>query len=320
MRYKVTRLFAWLLLIALACTYLALPCFADDGEDGAEPTEEEIQAETEGERDPEDEELREEERGFWATVGGFFSGILRLLTFEINNNSLSAVLMGGYNYVDGDTPVNDIISAAYNITYPIGMAVLLLTWAFGIAKGHLISSLDMREKNSLLRAVLSLVIGLGAMTIAPAILSVLTSLSFTLCIQMEEKVLQLAVEYGHFDLESIRLMISLIDETNTQQTVFGVVILFVHFVLILNILWIALLQALSPIFVACLGNEGTRKLGMNFVKEYFKALLLPAVTTLYLSLVMALLDGINSLDLILALVLGFSTLGIAGKKLDKLIN
>ena len=70
-----------------------------------------------------------------------------------------------------------------------------------------------------------------------------------------------------------------------------------------------------------MANEGTRKIGFNFIKEYFKALLVPSVTLIYFFLAST-LAGVSHAagGIIVALVLAISTLGIAGKKLDKLIN
>ena len=104
-----------------------------------------------------------------------------------------------------------------------------------------------------------------------------------------------------------------------------IVLLVVNLIYIINILWIALLQCLSPIFIGLMANQNTRKIGFNFVKEYFKAMLIPVVTTVYFFLATSLLgeatvSTVGIQGLVVSLVLAISTLGIAGKKLDKLIN
>ena len=81
-----------------------------------------------------------------------------------------------------------------------------------------------------------------------------------------------------------------------------------------------ILRVLSPIFIGLMANEHTRKISFNFIKEYFKALLVPSVTLIYFFLAISLTGVTHAFGLIVALVLAISTLGIAGKKLDKLIN
>ena len=106
------------------------------------------------------------------------------------------------------------------------------------------------------------------------------------------------------------------------------VILFADLIFIINILWIALLQCLSPIFIGLMANQSTRRISFNFIKEYFKALLIPVVTVAYWCLITAFQLDFDNFSmgmgiitgLLGSIVLAISTLSIAGKKLDKLIN
>ena len=86
----------------------------------------------------------------------------------------------------------------------------------------------------------------------------------------------------------------------------------------------------TTIFIGLMANQGTRKISFNFIKEYFKAMLVPVLTVCYFGLVNAFQLGLNNFDsstsggtgtgLLASIVLAISTLSIAGKKLDKLIN
>lgn len=203
---------------------------------------------------------------------------------------------------------NNAIAAIYRITYPLGLGILLVSWGFGVFKAGITSALDMKERNSLVRSVLDLIIGLCALSVAPQAMTVILGLSANLC----EVINQIWV-----------------DATPTGQTAAGwavvIVGLIVGLVLGLNTLWLATLQAISPIFIGCFGGSSSKKIGLNFVKEYLKAALIPVITVIYYKLMITIVGQYISnliviLEIIIGLVFGISVLGVAGKKLDKLIN
>ena len=225
------------------------------------------------------------------------------------------LISGGYNYVSHD--INSIISSTYKITYPIGIAILLLSWCLGVSKAGINTALDFKDKNSIIRAIISFVTGIGSIMIAPWAMSVLTSISNALCFSFATT-LSLASTVNVI-VNDMSELDSIFRATNT--TSFGIVVLLIlDLVLMLNILWIALLQCLSPLFIAFIGADNTRKLAMNFIKEYFIALLIPPVTIIYFMLAMNMSANLGILGIIGGIVLGISTLGIASKKLPRLIN
>lgn len=264
---------------------------------------------------------------FFETVGNVFKVIFNLFdVFEIDNqNAGITITSGGFNLIQSDSELNKTISKIYNIMYPIGFAVMLLCWSFGMAKSTISASLDIKDKSSILHSIISLIIGLAAMSLAPQILTLLTGISRWLCEKIGYYATHISLEYfGETNLLDMSI--------NASENGVTLIIIFlvIDLIFIINILWIALLQCLSPIFIGLMANEGTRKISFNFIKEYFKALLVPVLTVCYFGLVNAFQYGLNNYDsstssgvvtgLLASIVLAISTLGIAGKKLDKLIN
>ena len=227
---------------------------------------------------------------------------------------------GGFNYVDEDSPLNGIISTVYNLLYPVGFITMLLCWGFGIAKSTISASLDIKDKSSIIHSVISLILGVAAMSLAPQILTLLTGLSQWICSSIFEVSLMQEV-FQKIKFEQALSILTIFTGGSSAEGLFAsIVLLVVDLIFIINILWIALLQCLSPIFIGLMANQGTRKISFNFIKEYFKAMLVPVVTVIYFFLASTIVQETNIGGMIVALVLAISTLSIAGKKLDKLIN
>ena len=297
--------------------------------------EESTDSSNEESTDSSDEENRsKKEESFWdkatnffETVGKVFKVIFNLFDiFEIDNqNAGITITSGGFNLIQSDSELNKTISKIYNIMYPIGFAVMLLCWSFGIAKSTISASLDIKDKSSILHSIISLIIGLAAMSLAPQILTLLTGISRWLCEEIGYHAIDISLEY----FGETNLLDMIINASENGVTLI-IIFLVIDLIFIINILWIALLQCLSPIFIGLMANQGTRKISFNFIKEYFKALLVPVLTVCYFGLVNAFQYGLNNFDsstssgrvtgLLASIVLAISTLGIAGKKLDKLIN
>ena len=275
----------------------------------------------------EENKKKDDESGFFESAGKFFKVILNLFdVLEIDNqNAGITITSGGFNLIQSDSQLNKTISKIYNIMYPIGFAVMLLCWSFGIAKSTISASLDIKDKSSILYSLLSLIIGLAAMSLAPQILTLLTSISRWLCEEIGNNAIY--VSFDHFGETNLLDMI--ISGAENGVTIF-IVFLVIDLIFIINILWIALLQCLSPIFIGLMANQSSKKISFNFIKEYFKALLVPVLTVCYFGLVNAFQLGLNNFDsststgiltgLLGSIVLAISTVSIAGKKLDKLIN
>lgn len=400
------RLIILLIAFITVLSLIALPIVADEASDADAPKQ------TTSAGDKETNEVNNKENDKTTTLTDIFNSISdiakyfkepeRILEFIVidigkfqDGSAFITLINGGYNYCNGkDNSINFMISTLYNITYPIGIIAMVLAWIFGIAKNSTNTALDIKDKNSLIRSMLGLVIGLAAMTAAPYVLTVLTSISNWLCVRISsmsidawiKKVYNDDLFINVFEDNAVNLyevLSSFISENSNNsldinvsqeiniilQAIYGIiVVLVIEFVFCLNILWLALLQVISPIFIGLCVSGGGRKLTFNFTKEYFKALLMPIVSLIYITLCIALLGtdnigiiatfgigtgtaigggigtvvggtagtiggGIGTvvggtigaiggllIVAIFPLVLAISTLGIAGKKLDKLIN
>ncbi len=245
------------------------------------------------------------------------TNITKIKLFDVYN-AQKTIYSGGYNYAGA---LNGMIENLYQIFYPIGFAVLLLSWCFNIAKSGLSCSIDIKEKTSIFRAVLSFVVGIVAITVSPMVLTWLSGASNWLY----QAIYTSNVSFGNiFNIGGNTTLLGIIATSRNNTVYYTIVLLVVDLIFMLNMVWLAFLQAASPLFVAFIGNESTRRLAAGFVKEYFKALLVPPVTIAYLSLCISLFGGMVAegavIGLIAAIVLAISTLGIAGKKLDKLIS
>lgn len=267
-----------------------------------------------------------DEDNFFKNAGKFFKAVINFFDiFEVDNENYGLTLTsGGFNLIQPEGEFNEEISKLYKVIYPIGFAVMLICWCFGIAKSTISVSLDIKDKTSILYSVLSLIIGLAAMSLAPQILTLLTGISRSICeIISTSDAAYLSNEY--------------VGQTNILDMIIGnaeglvtliIVILILELVFMVNILWLALLQCLSPIFIGLMANQNTRKISFNFIKEYFKALLIPIVTVCYWCLVSTFQMDFNNFGtgmgvitgLLGSIVLAISVVSIAGKKLDKLIN
>ena len=308
------RLLVLFIALITIISLLALPISADDA---AIPDSEQNIEET------------EESKNFFEKAGDFFKSALdyiglsdKFLNWEfisMNAEAIKATLLnGGFNYITKGSEVNKIIDTVYKVLYPIGFAIMLLCWGFGIAKSTISTSLDFKDKNSIVNSIISLIIGLAAMSLAPQILTVLTSASQWLCNSIFNQTIFTSF-IQTLRVEGITAK-DIISSTSNEALFTTIVLFVVDLIFMLNILWIALLQCLSPIFIGLMANDSTRKISFNFIKEYFKALLVPSVTLIYFFLAISLTGVTHAFGLIVALVLAISTLGIAGKKLDKLIN
>ena len=261
---------------------------------------------------------------FWVKT---FKGLLNFINiFKGIEDDRTTLTSGGFNFIGKESRLNILISAIYRALYPIGFTIMLVCWAFGIAKSTISASLDIKDKSSIIHSIISLIIGVGAMSLAPYILTILTSASQWLCSLIN------AADYLNWEnwntVTDIDIIETILNGTSNLGAT-ALVLEIVDYVFMLNILWIALLQCLSPIFIALMANTNTRKISFNFIKEYFKAMLMPVITLIYYKLSNALLWDLDPLNgghgsfgvgLIGALVLGIATVSIAGKKLDKLIN
>ena len=273
-------------------------------------------------------EKKDNEDNFFEKAGKLITGFFNLFSFlEHTGDTRTTIENGGFNFVEKNSRLNLTISEIYKVLYPVGFIVMLLCWAFGIAKTTISSSLDIKDKSSIINAVISLIIGLAAMSLAPQILTLLTSVSQWLCTIINDKNY---ITWQNWEVITDIDISEILLNTINNSTASLLTLIILEYVFMINILWIALLQCLSPIFIGLMANQSTRKISFNFIKEYFKALLIPVTTLIYYKLASALLwdldphnpshTGMFTVGMIGAIVLGIATVSIAGKKLDKLIN
>ena len=415
------RLFILLIALITVLSLLALPIAADEASDADAPkqtTSVSNENNNNGNKNEDKNATLTDIFNSISDIAKYFkepARILELIEIDISSfkdgTILGTLKNGGYNYFSGkDNPINATIATLYNITYPIGIVIMIIVWIIGLLKGTTTMALDLKDKNSLARSMIGFLIGLAAMTVAPYILTALTAISNWLCLTISSASINSFFDIfkndGFFKMtggstlnlyrfinnyfingETAKDFAQVLEiEVGSPQylslgfyIIYGIIVVIViEFVFCLNMLWLALLQVVSPIFIGLCASGIARKLTFNFIKEYFKALLMPIVSLIYTALCMAMLgtDAISNLVLIglgtaiggivggsatggatggvavgpvggiaggavggavgtsgviigiviilfaaiFPLVLSISTLGIAGKKLDKLIN
>ena len=288
--------------------------------------EESTDSSNEESTDSSDEENRsKKEESFWDKAVNFFENSGKLITgffnlfsfFEGVGDARTTLESGGFNFIKDQSRLNLTISGVYKVLYPIGFIIMLLCWAFGMAKSTISASLDIKDKSSIIHSVIGLIMGVAAMSLAPQILTLLTGASQWICTKLTAESF---ISWENWETVTDIDILEIVLNTATNLEAALLVLIIIEYVFMINILWIALLQCLSPIFIGLMANQNTRKIGFNFIKEYFKALLVPSVTLIYFFLASTLAGVSHAVGIIVALVLAISTLGIAGKKLDKLIN
>ena len=186
------RLLALIIIAATIIPLFVFPISADEATIEAS-NEESADSSDEESTDSSDEENRsKKEESFWDKAVNFFENTKKFFSFpiqifnwnfvSIDDEGINLTLReGGFNYVSESSPINTAISAVYKVIYPIGFIVMLLCWAFGIAKSTISASLDIKDKNSIIHSVIGLIIGVAAMSLAPQILTTLTGVSRWLC-------------------------------------------------------------------------------------------------------------------------------------------
>ena len=337
------RLLALIIIAATIIPLFVFPISANEAtieasnEESADlSNEESTDSSNEESTDSSDEENRsKKEESFWDKAINFFENAGKLITgffnifsfFEGVGDARTTLESGGFNFIEPHSRFNLTISTVYKVLYPIGFIIMLLCWAFGMAKSTISASLDIKDKSSIIHSVIGLIMGVAAMSLAPQILTILTGASQWICTKLTSVSY---ITWENWDTVTDIDILEIILNTATNLEAALLVLIIIEYVFMINILWIALLQCLSPIFIGLMANQSTRKISFNFIREYFKAILLPIVTLIYFNLASALLwdydplkgntAGGFTVGLIGAIVLGIATVSIAGKKLDKLIN
>ncbi len=252
--------------------------------------------------------------GLWENIKGFFSDLLAPVVFlaglpgkimyfftdlrEVVNTAYEGVLTdGGRMYYTA--AMQETVSKLYNIFYPFGVAILIISWAFGVCSSGLSLNLEPSNRNSILRAILQLIIGLWYLASAPQIMMVIWSMSTSVCARIGSAFTR--------------------DPSWMTDFWFWIVVLILNIIIMLNFAKCALLQCISPLFSGfAAGGEGARRMAVGFLKEFARCCLIPPVTIAYFYLCQPLYD--SAIGLISTIAIGVSLFGIGKKTLDRLLN
>lgn len=209
------------------------------------------------------------------------------ITAGSGNEKLEKIKEGGFDYYSAD--VNQQVNTLYEYMFPIGVAIMLVAWALGILKTGMTNSFSLADKYSVVNALLRLMIGVVVMCSLGEMLSLGMSASQTMCNSLYNKLsagLSTSVNFNFFSK-------------------------FIRYTLMLNMVALAVLQGIAPLFAGfCVLEQ--KKPAMNFLREYCKCLLVPPITIVYTVMATKMLDGFDSTNLsYIAKVVGALVLSIA---------
>lgn len=208
--------------------------------------------------------------------------------------------VNGWERYMGDGTRN-VIESIYRILFPFGMLVLVVCWAAGVCSAGCSLNLDPQNRNSIIRAILQLLIGLAYLAYAPQVANLLVTVSAGLCNTIQNSIsLPQDTPYGGIALSLISEVLKMVFLLNTAR--------------------IALLQCIAPLFAgAAAGGEQSKRIAINFAKEYLSCCLVPPITLIFFLLCTVGL-GSESVGFIGAIILAFNMFGIGRKVTDKLMN
>ncbi len=237
------------------------------------------------------------------TLDGFRDSILEKwseLTDSLMNSgrdSFNAFLLSDW-MATYKVYVQDVVNAVYEIVYPFGVFVAIIAWAFSVAAAGFTLNLDPGNRNSIIRAVLQLLIGLTLLSVTPKLLTMILSFANSLKTAIVGQVL---VTDGH---AFIQLIFSL--------------------KIYLSMALLGVMQCVSPLFIGtATGNESTRRFAVGFLKQYGLCCLEMVFVTIYVLIIDRLEDIFNLssplYDLVITVVLSVSVFTV-DKKFEKMIH
>lgn len=230
----------------------------------------------------------------WVSVGSGQRGLLDILED------------GGRTYVTNT--LNKTIDALYEVFYIPGIVVMVICFCYSMFRGCY--SLELGDKNSVIKPLIGMIITLFAFTMSKNIMSGMYQVS----VWLTEKIITAAHTSGAYtdvdDLLTYSNQISLLGYT----VVNGIL----QLILMVNIAKIALLQATAPLYIGFAPAENTRRIMLNLLKEYGKCCLVPPITAAYAILTFCICD--STFGLFASIVIGISIWNIASKHLDKILN
>lgn len=211
--------------------------------------------------------------------------------------------------------LNDRINKMYEVLYPFGIIIMLVCWMIGMTKSGLNATFDIKDKDSIARSMIDLVIGIGLLALTPWLIEVMTSLGFDLC----DKV-GIAWRPEIYDKDDSGGVVRWVIEALGIDTFKDELILvFIKGTLVLNIMRMALMQCLAPLSIGCIaGGDRTKNMSFGWLKEYLKLCLLPGVTAVYICIACAATHTIDNMWINIAI--GFSFFLVPKMTMDKLFG
>ncbi len=317
------RITSSLFALLFLCIVLVIPSASVLAADPTEPTTPTVGEQTEQpeQSEPTDPPAPEQEdQGLLSMVSGaiesaigFVGELYNRITGwidDVYNATVGTVLDTllwsiAYLPVEGNTQLNHNIAGIYDYLYPFGVAIMLICWTIRLTGSGMTVAFDIKAKDSLIHSILYIMIGFAVLGIAPGFLTMLFGLSA-----------QLTTGILSHTTQSVFGGIVSSSPLNTAS--FGLSVYILKLVYMLNIIYLAVLQAFSPIFVGfAAGGVATRKIAVNFLKEYIKCCLIPIVSTAYMVFILDVIGHITALDLLGGVVLSVGGCGFAGRRIEK---
>lgn len=223
-----------------------------------------------------------------------------------------AVTDGGREFAD--ELLDDRINKMYKVMYPFGIAIMLVCWMIGMTRSGLNATFDIKDKDSIARSMIDLVIGIGLLALAPWIIETMTSLGFEMCDRIG--VAWRPEIYEKNDDGAVRWVIDALGIDTVKDKL---LLALIKGTLVMNIMRIGLMQCLAPLSIGCIaGGDRTKNMAFGWLKEYLKLCLLPAVTAIYICLACAATHTIDSMWI--NIIIGLSYFVVPKMMLDKLFG
>lgn len=228
----------------------------------------------------------------WAGIGSGRYGLLTLLED------------GGSRYAG--TVVNNLINALYSVFYVPGIVIMMICFCYSCFRGCY--SMELGDRNSVVKPIIGMVITLFAFTMSKDILTAFYQLSM----ELTAKIVSAAESVG------VGTIFNTLAASGVGSLGYMIVNGILELILMLNIAKIALMQCTAPLYIGFASAENSRRIMINFLKEYAKCCLIPPITATYALFTFAICD--NTWKLLGSIVLGISIWSFASKHLDKTLN
>lgn len=251
--------------------------------------------------------------GVWKSITNLPSNILDSFVTQIKDwagigsgryGLLTILKDGGSRYAS--TVVNNLINALYSVFYVPGIVIMMICFCYSCFKGCY--SMELGDKNSVVKPIIGMIITLFAFTMAKEILTTFYQVSM----QLTDSIISAAQSVG---------VGSILDSlTISGSGIIGYMIVngILELILMLNIAKIALMQCTAPLYIGFAPADNSRRIMIGFLKEYAKCCLVPPITATYALFTFAICD--STWKLLGSIVLGISIWSIASKHLDKTLN